>query len=147
MCLESKVIDMDKEERIRIVKERTRIAREDMTKLKESITGSYCDGSINIMGHTVVNGRGHCSYGMIVKKHDPDTGLMDFISQVEYLEDDRDESYIEFLDRMGDEFIIVCPYCNMATASKVSMEDAVRRWNEGEVEPLRRPVAEEEGEE
>lgn len=144
MCMESKVIDMDKEEEIRIIGERVKTSCEDIGKLKESITGSYCDGSISFMGQTVVKGCGHCSYSMMVRKYNPDTGLMDFISQKEYLEDDQDESYIEFLDRMGDDFIITCPCCDMVSVSKVSVEDAIRRWNEGEVKSLCRPVAEEE---
>lgn len=124
---------MDKEEEIRIIGERVKTSCEDIGKLKESITGSYCDGSISFMGQTVVKGCGHCSYSMVVRKYNPDTGLMDFISQKEYLEDDQDESYIEFLDRMGDDFIITCPCCGMITVSEVSIENAIQRWNEGEV--------------
>lgn len=115
------------------VKEGWETAAEELRKLRESITRDYCDGSIRVGDQVIVDGSGHCGHAMAARKYNPETGLMDFVSGKAYLEEGRDETYIEYVNRIGDDFLVLCPYCRRTSISKVSLEDAVRMWNEGEV--------------
>ena len=109
-------------------------AFKEVGDLEKSITRDYCDGSRSIGGQVVMKGSGHCDRAIMVRKYNPETGQIDFVTGKAYYEDDRDETYIEFLNRVGDDFVIACSCCGRTSISKVSLEDAVRMWNEGEIE-------------
>lgn len=116
---------------------------EELRALEESITRDYCDGSMRVGDQIIVDGNGHCTHAMLVRKYNPETGLMDFISGRAYPEEGHDETFIEYVNRVGDDFLVVCPCCRRASTSKISLEDAVRMWNEGEAKPLCKPEDEE----